>query len=321
MHGTDKPNRTMHEFELIAAIRRSCSKLPANGFEGIGDDCAVLPLPGGEALVFTCDALGEGVHFLRAATSPEELGAKALAVNLSDVASMGVRPVATLLALSLPDGLEEEWAERFIDGYTAFAERCDVALIGGDTTRSLDGIALSITAIGRGPLSQLKRRRDARPGDTIFVSDRLGASAAGLRDILEGRLHTPAAAIHRNPLPEIEAGEWLGRRSEVHAMMDISDGIASDLRHILEASEVGAEVELEAVPIAEGATLRDALCGGEDYKLLFTADGTAAESLARDFEAAFGRPLHPIGRISDSGLVWLRNGRPADETWQGFRHF
>lgn len=311
----------MHEFELIAAIRRRCCDLPANGFEGIGDDCAVLPLAGGEALVFTCDALGEGVHFLRAATPPEELGAKALAVNLSDVASMGVRPVATLLALSLPDGLEAGWAERFIDGYTALAERCGVALIGGDTTRSLDGIALSITAIGRGPQSQLKRRRDARPGDTIFVSDRLGASGAGLRDILDGRIDTPLAAIHRNPLPEIKAGEWLGKRSEVHAMMDLSDGIASDLRHILEASEVGAEVEVEAVPVAEGATLRDALCGGEDYKLLFTADGAAAEGLARDFEAAFGRPLYPIGRITASGLVWLRNGQPTDETWQGFRHF
>ncbi len=311
----------MHEFELIAAIRRSCCKLPANGFEGIGDDCAVLPLPGDEALVFTCDALGEGVHFLRAAASPEELGAKALAVNLSDVAAMGVRPVATLLALSLPAGLKEGWAERFIDGYTALAERCGVALVGGDTTRSIDGIALSVTAIGRGPLSQLKRRRDARPGDTIFVSGPLGASAAGLRDLLDGRIDTQLAAVHRNPLPEIEAGEWLGRRSEVHAMMDISDGIASDLRHILEASEVGAEVELETVPVAGGATLHDALCGGEDYKLLFTADCTAAKGLARDFEAAFGRPLHPIGRITGSGLVWLRNGRPTDEAWQGFRHF
>lgn len=311
----------MHEFELIAAIRRSCRKLPANGFEGIGDDCAVLPLPEGEALVFTCDALCEGVHFLREATSPEALGAKSLAVNLSDVAAMGLRPVATLLSLSLPEGLEEQWAGRFIEGYTQLAERFGVALIGGDTTRSIDGIALSVTAIGRGPAARIKRRRDARLGDTIFVSDRLGASGAGLRDLLEGRFDTPLAAIHRSPQPEIEAGSWLGARREVHAMMDLSDGIASDLRHILEASQVGAAVELDAIPVAEGATLRDALCGGEDYKLLFTAEGSAAERLADAFEAHFGRPLYPIGRITDDGLVWLRDGMPTEEQWQGFRHF
>lgn len=335
----------MGEFELIAAIRRTCDRLPSNGFEGIGDDCAVLPLPGGEALVFTSDALCEGVHFLRETTSPEELGAKTLAVNLSDVAAMGVRPVATLLSLSLPADLAEGWAARFIDGYARLAERWGVALVGGDTTASRHGVALSVTAIGRGPAASLKRRRDARIGDTIFVSDRLGASAAGLRDLVGGRPDTPAAAIHRVPEPEIEAGCWLGGRREVHAMMDLSDGLASDLRHILEESRAGAAIDLGAMPVAAGATLDDALGGGEDYKLLLTADAAEADRLAADFAARFGRPLYAVGRIvaaaelaarhnavADAAaahravdpaapLLWLRDGCPVEGDWQGFRHF
>lgn len=311
----------MGEFELIAAIRRRCTALPDNGFEGIGDDCAVLPAGDGEALVFTCDALCEGVHFLRDAITPEELGAKSLAVNLSDVAAMGVPPVATLLALSLPADLPADWAERFVAGYTALAARRGVALVGGDTTRSQQGVSIAVTAIGRGPAAQLKRRRDARVGDTIYVSAPLGASGAGLRDLLEGRPDTPLAAIHRAPEPELEAGPWLGRRREVHAMMDLSDGLASDLRHILAASGVGATIGLERIPVAAGATLDDALCGGEDYKLLFTAG--ADRSLTADFEAAFGRPLYAVGEIvaGPAEIGWLRDGRPVAGDWQGFRHF
>ncbi|MBQ8470559.1 MAG: thiamine-monophosphate kinase, partial [Alistipes sp.] len=159
----------MQEFEFIRHIHRHCEELPANGFEGIGDDCAVLEL-GDEALVFTADALMEGVHFLRHATSPRELGHKALAVNLSDVAAMGVRPVAVMLSISLPRDLDEGWSEAFIEGFTALAKQHQVALIGGDTTRSEQGIALSVTAIGRGPRTSLKRRREAHVGDTLLVT-------------------------------------------------------------------------------------------------------------------------------------------------------
>ena len=310
----------MNEFDLIAAIGRQAEQLPTNGFEGIGDDCAVLEW-GEEALVFTCDALSEGVHFLREATTPEELGHKTLAVNLSDVASMGVRPVAVMLSLSLPRELSEEWALRFMEGFTAHCKRYGVALIGGDTTRSEGGIQLSVTAIGRGAKSHLKRRRDARVGDCILVSAPLGGSAAGLSDILAHRYDTPLAHLHRNPQPEIEVGEWLGARTEVHAMMDLSDGLWSDLRHILKASDAGAEIELEALPIAEGATLHDAVTGGEEYRLLLTADSAATDHLLHDFEAHFGRTLYPIGRISDEGLVWLKKGEPTTIDWQGFAHF
>lgn len=311
----------MKEFTLISAIRQAAQALPDNGFEGIGDDCATLML-GDEALVFTLDTLCEGVHFLRAATPPRELGHKTLAVNLSDVAAMGVRPVAVLLSLSLPASIEEQWAAELMEGFLATARRYDVALIGGDTTRSESGIVLSVTAIGRGKADALKHRRDARNGDTVLVSDRLGGSAAGLRDLLRGALDSPLAVLHRNPEPEIEAGAWFGKRREVHAMMDLSDGLDSDLRHILEESGVGAEIELSQLPIDEGATLEDAVAGGEDYKLLLTADTASVAQLCRDFEATFGRPLYPIGRIvSGTTLTWLTHGRQTRPTWHGFAHF
>lgn len=311
----------MTEFGFIDHIRRRFADLPDQGFEGIGDDCAVLPL-GGEALVFTSDLLTEGVHFLRHATSARELGGKSLAVNLSDVAAMGARPVATLLSIALPPDASGVWAEEFMEGYRELSARFGTPLVGGDTTRSESGVTINVTAIGRSPLTHLKRRRDARPGDALFVAGELGASGAGLRDLLAGHPDTPPARIHRNPQPQVDEGIWLGGRPEVHAMMDLSDGLASDLRHILDESDCGAEVELERIPVAAGADLRTAACGGEDYKLLFTAAPTATRQLEEEFRARFGTPLHRIGRITErAGLTWLQAGSPVQLDWQGFTHY
>jgi len=312
----------MTEFGFIGSILALCADLPDNGFEGIGDDCAVLPVGGGESLVFTADLLTEGIHFLRAATTPEELGAKALAVNLSDVAAMGARPVATLLSLALPSETADRWASRFMEGYHALAARYGVALIGGDTSRSENGIAINVTAIGRAADDRLKRRNAASAGDTLFVTGPLGASGAGLRDILAGNYDTPAAAVHRNPTPKVDEGAWLGTRPEVHAMMDLSDGLASDIRHIMERSGVGAAIDLERIPVAADADLRTAACGGEDYQLLLTAAADRADRLAADFLARFGAPLRPLGRIeSGNRLRWLRNGREEELDWHGFAHY
>ena len=289
----------MTEFGFIDRIKDLFATLPDNGFEGIGDDCAILPVGGGESLVFTTDMLAEGVHFLRAATSSRELGRKSLAVNLSDVASMGARPVATLLSLSLPDDATGTWAEEFMQGYRELSQEFGVTLAGGDTTRSAAGITINVTAIGRAADTHIKRRSGARPGDVIFTAGALGASGTGLRDILAGRYDTPAAAVHRNPRPQVAEGVWLGQRHEVHAMMDISDGLASDIRHIMERSGVGAAIDTERIPAA--------------------AD---AERLAADFLARFGAPLHPVGRITDGReLEWFENGtlRPLD--WHGFTHY
>ena len=243
----------MTEFGFIDSIRRLFAELPDNGFEGIGDDCAVLPLGDGTSLLFTADLLTEGVHFLRAATSARELGRKSLAVNLSDIAAMGARPVATLLSLALPADAEDAWTAEFTEGYRELSARYGAALVGGDTTRSAGGITINVTAIGRAPDAHVKRRDAAREGDIVFVAGELGASGA-----------QPCT------LPD----------------------------------------------------LRTAACGGEDYKLLLTADPSAADRLAADYLARFGSPLYPLGRITARpGLVWLRDGRPEPLDWHGFEHF
>ncbi|MEG1885781.1 MAG: thiamine-phosphate kinase [Alistipes sp.] len=310
----------MTEFGLIEQIKTLFGTISSNGFEGIGDDCAIFSLGNGESLVFTTDMLVEDVHFLRAATSAEELGRKSLAVNLSDVAAMGAVPVATLLSVALPREMMGPWVADFMNGYHALSQQQGVALVGGDTTASTAGITISVTAIGRVKDKHLKRRCDAQVGDLLFVAGEVGESGAGLKEILAGHYDTPQAAVHRNPVPQIAEGIWLGGRSEVHAMMDISDGIASDVRHIMEQSHVGVEVDTEQIPTV--VELETALCAGEDYKLLFTADAEDAASLCANFSGHFGRDLYPIGRITDSQrLVWLRDGQPIQAEWQGFRHY
>ena len=312
----------MTEFGFIDHIAKLFGDLPLNSFEGIGDDCAVFGIGGGESLVFTADLVVEGVHFLRRATSAYDLGHKALAVNLSDVAAMGAKPVATILSVALPHDASQQWALDFMRGYHDLSKRFGVALIGGDTTRSEGGITINVTALGRIESSLIKRRSAAQVGDVVFVGDRLGASAAGLHDILEGRFQTDPAQIHRTPMPQIEEGQWLAQHDEVHAMMDLSDGLASDIRHIMALSKVGAELSLDEIPCAECADLKMAATGGEDYKLLFTVAAGKAEALAEQFFHEFHRRIYPVGRITPTQqLVWTKNGEPMNLDWRGFTHY
>lgn len=309
----------MTEFGLIESIKALFSTLPTNSFEGIGDDCAVLPI-GKESLLFTADMLVEDIHFKRELISPFDLGRKSLAVNLSDVASMGATPVATLLSLSLPKGGDPAWVEAFMEGYYSLSREYDVALIGGDTTSSTSQITINVTAIGRAPSQNIKRRADAQPTDAIFVTGHLGGSAAGLRDLLKGDVATSAAKIHCCPRARIEEGAWLGEQSCVRAMMDISDGVASDLCHIMKSSGVGAVVELSKLPTSYD--YHTALCGGEDYELLFTVERAAVDEFRVAFEQKFKTPLSQIGEIVDGGDVeWQLNGERYIEELMGFRHF
>ena len=314
----------MTEFGFIDKIRELFATIPSNGFEGIGDDCAVLPIGGDEALLFTSDALCEGVHFLRNATSAFEIGAKSATVNLSDIAAMGGRPIATLLSLSLPESAIGEWVEEFMQGYHSVSERYGVALVGGDTTGSDAGITISVTAIGKANIANIKRRSAAQVGDVVMVGGALGESAIGLRDILSGIHSTTSAIAHRNPTAQIAEGEWLGSQQSVHAMMDISDGFASDLQHILDLSRVGAVIDTELIPAANGE-IESAVCGGEDYKLLFTVSAEGADALVEAFEQRFGYRPYPIGTITESdshSIVWREHGKVvAHDNWHGFSHF
>ncbi len=313
----------MTEFELIARIGQLFAEVPRNGFEEPGDDCTVLSVGGGESLLLSTDLLTEGIHFLRGTTPPYELGRKALAVNLSDIAAMGGRTVATLLSVALPPDAAGEWAEAFLEGYRDLSSEEGVTLAGGDTTSSRRDITINVTVIGRAADSHIKRRSAALPGDVIVAAGRLGASGAGLRDLLAGNSDTPNARIHNAPVAQTAEGVWLGGRTEVHAMMDLSDGLASDLRHIMERSHVGAAIDVERIPVADGSDVVTAVTGGEDYKLLFTAASEALPELCRAFESRFGHPLYPIGAVTSpeaDGIVWLNHGERIRTDWHGYEH-
>ena len=318
--------RMYGEFDFIGDIREMFAKVPKRGFEGIGDDCAVLPM-GDEALLFTSDMLNEGVHFLTDKSTAFQIGYKALMVNISDVAAMGATPVATLLSLALPEERFGEWSHSFMKGYYEASKKYGVKLVGGDTTKSDSGVCISVTAIGRAPKANIKRRSKAKVGDVVMVTGELGASSAGLRDVLEGKLRTRNAKIHLMPEAQVLEGEWLGKQEAVHAMCDISDGVASDLQHILDESKKSAIVS--ALPVAKGAEWSDAFGGGEDYKLLITVDKSQADDLAKRFERKFGAPLYNIGRITKPNCDVYHIGIEQDNGkvlyssagWGGYHHF
>lgn len=307
------------EFSFIGDIAKMFGSLPHHGFEPIGDDCTVLNI-GDEALVMSTDMLIEDVHFLRGASSAEEVGYKSLMVNISDVAAMGATPTATLLSLSLPESAQGEWAEGFMRGFYEGCAKYGVALVGGDTTASRDKIAINVVAIGRAPSDNIKRRSAAHVGDIIAVTGKLGTSSKGLVDIMFGDLNTTAAKAHRRAQARIEEGAFLGTCEAVHAMMDISDGIASDIKHIMEESKVGAEIELSKIPT--DYDIRFATTGGEDYELLLTVAADKFEEVSGALLSATGTPLTAVGHITnDNTLHWTENGQSTEIELKGFTHF
>ena len=297
------------------------------GTVGIGDDCAVLPAGEGE-LLFSTDLLMEGVHFLRSESSPEDVGWKAAAVNLSDIAAMGGKPVATFLSIALPKDAQGEWAERFIEGYRQISSQYDVPLLGGDTTSSLRDIAVNVGILGRCQSGKRLMRSGAKVGETIYVTGPLGDSAAGLQAILKGIRRSEEVKTlierHKRPLPRVDAGVILIQSGKVGAMMDISDGIASDMRHIMKASKVGAVIALDRLPLsselisvcAEQGWDRYVLStsGGEDFELLFTGpDG---------LENELDIKVYPVGKIVDGNeLIWTVEGSAVDYDYMGYKHF
>lgn len=294
---------------------------------GIGDDCAVLPSGDGE-LLFSTDLLMEGVHFLRGESSAEDIGWKAAAVNLSDIAAMGGTPVATFLSIALPRDAQGDWAERFIEGYAQISRMYDVPLLGGDTTSSLRDIAVNVGILGRCPSGKRAMRSGAKPGETIYVTGHLGDSAGGLQAILKGidrnDMVQTLIARHKRPVPRVNEGRALMDSGKVGAMMDISDGIASDLRHIMKASGVGAVVRLDRLPCSRqlldvckehGWDIYElATSGGEDFELLLTGP----EGLENELDI----PLYPIGHItSGNELKWTIDNEEADQEFIGYKHF
>jgi thiamine-monophosphate kinase len=282
------------------------------------EDCAVIQAEEGKYLLFTTDALIEGVHFDLSYTDFYSLGIKLAVSNLSDIAAMGGDPRWALLTLGSPKPLEPEWVDPFMEGLVSTLERYSAYLIGGDTVKSpCYMLNLALTGETDSPLLRSK----ARPGDLIFVSKPLGESSAFLRYIKTyPQTEVPAnlKKAHLRPSPEIELGRAI--RKIAHACIDISDGLLLDLYRICTASEVSAEIDEDKIPLGYGVTLQDALSGGEDYALLFTIP---QENL-KDLERKKTKDLYKIGKIlKGKGKIILKTqrGETREVPPLGFDHF
>ncbi len=313
------------EFELIR--RYFADTRPGRGDTalGIGDDAALLRPPAGLELAVTTDTLLAGVHFLPG-VDPATLGHKVLAVNLSDLAAMGAEPAWCLLALTLP-AADEDWLRRFSGGFRDLARAHGVDLVGGDTTRG--PLSITVQAIGLVPPGQALGRSGARPGDLIYVSGPLGSAGLGLA-MQQGTvlpLDPPTVAALETPQPRCALGRAL--RGLASACIDVSDGLAADLGHLLTASRVGARLLYEQVPlsdrvrrhIASGGDAALPLMAGDDYELCFTiprARRREADELLRRLELAGGC----IGEVEEQpGLRIFRHGAPLTLQKKGYDHF
>jgi thiamine-monophosphate kinase len=325
------------EFGLIARFSPAFLKKLPRGVVGIGDDCAVLPWRRGQRLLVTTDMLIEDSHFLRAAISPRDLGDKSMAVNLSDIASMGGRPRWAFLSLGIPADVEVEWIDEFFAGIARCARAVGLRLVGGDTTKSPDRLVINIAVLGTIRADRVKHRSGAKPGDIIVVTGNLGDSGGGLRVLLEQRRRGGdenfLVQAHHRPRAHLTEGAWLAARSGGTAMMDVSDGIDSDLHRIMERSRCGAAVDLERLPLSRPLRrsaakygwdpYEVAASGGEDYCLLATIAPPAFKNIATAFRKKFGRRLAAIGEITPPrrGLSYRLAGRPASLGRAGFDHF
>jgi len=291
----------------------------------MGDDCAVLPIRRGHQALVTTDFSLEDVHFRRAWHPAESVGHRCLARGLSDITAMGGEPLAAFLSLALPRDLPQSWVDGFLGGLLKLAKAFKVTLAGGDTAQSPGGVLADIVVLGSVPNGRAVLRSGARPGDRIYVTGELGASAAALDLLSRGKKIRPRDfPRHFHPMPRIEAGRFLREKGLASSMIDISDGLSSDLGHICEESGVGAEIESASLPVAavgksaRRVDLRLALHGGEDYELLFTA---AARKKVPSQIAGVG--VRQIGVVIRRQSVWLRdeNGLKQELTPQGWEHF
>ena len=287
-------------------------------------------VPGtGEQLAVSTDTLVESVHFLPA-VDPAALGHKALAVNLSDLAACGARPRAFFLALALP-AVDEAWLAAFSRGLLALADAHDCVLAGGDTTRSPQGVVITITVMGTVPRGQALLRSGARPGDEVWVSGTLGDAALGLALRQTGSTTgaDAAAAMERLERPQPQIALGLALRGLATAAIDVSDGLLGDLGHIVERSAVGARVDWSRVPRSaavrgapEADQRRYALAGGDDYELLFTAPAARRGEVERAAAGA-GAQVTRIGEVTSTGRLEVvdAEGRAMDTAPRAFDHF
>ena len=330
---------TLGEFGLIDLIQ-----IPAHQPEqlvlGIGDDCAVLPFDNQQYQLVSCDLLMEDVHFIRSRIDARQLGYKAVAVNLSDVAAMGGKPVHITLSMALPDDYTvEEW-QSFYQGVEDICEKYQVNVIGGDTTSSKRGLAINVTVLGLVERENLHLRRDAKLGDVVFVTGSLGGSRAGLELILRDDIVIEEAErqhllqCHCQPEPCCKEIQVLNRLAgeALHGLNDISDGLLSESSEIAEASNVALILQAEQIPVdvacakvaaqAGKTGLQWALTGGEDYQLVGTMDAAKAEEICARYVQETGKQIYIVGKVEAGSGVYLEDkaGRQAAGA-KGYNHF
>ena len=322
---------------LIERIRQRLGPPPKDVLVGVGDDAAAVTWTRG-TLLLTTDMLLEEVHFRRSTATLREIGAKSLAVNLSDIAAMGGEPRFAVVALAVPPAMRVVDVDELYAGLEDMARGHAVALLGGDTCAAPHQMVLTVTVAGHTDGAPLCRR-GARPGDAILVTGVLGAAAAGLAALERGTVPVAADVVkplqhaHRMPTPRVREGRLIHASGAATAMIDLSDGLATDLAHIARESGVGAEVRLAALPVSDGTRQLAAVLGidpwswavsgGEDYELLLTAMPQHAATLATRVTTETGTPVSVIGEVrpADEGVRFLDEGRRQVPVRPGFDHF
>jgi thiamine-monophosphate kinase len=314
------------EKALIEQIRRYFGGRRARQLiTGIGDDCAILRVPPGHEVLLTTDFSLEGIHFRREWHPPQSVGHRCLARGLSDIAAMGGEAIAAFLSLALPKDLPQAWVDQFMKGFLKLARKFRVTLAGGDTAESPNGVLADIVVLGSVPRGKAVRRSGARPGDRIYVTGKLGGSSATLDLLRKGRRPSPSSfPWHFYPVPRLEVGRALREKRLASAMIDLSDGLSTDLGHICEESGAGACIQAEAIPRAEigkrgyAVDLSQALHGGEDYELLFTVPPRPLRMPSKIADIA----ITQIGEITrEKPLLLLRGSKRKELHPQGWEHF
>lgn len=306
------------EFEFIERIGRKYS------LKKIGDDCAVLPKDVKTDLVITTDLLIEEIDFRMKWTTPEFLGHKALAVSLSDIAAMGAKPVWAMLSIGIPAKIwKTDFVEKFYDGWFGLANKFVVELVGGDVSRTPEHIVIDSIVAGDVRKGKAVLRSGAKPGDLIFVTGELGGAAAGLKLLEDGERYEKSK--YKNlllrqlaPNPQTELGRIIGEGNLATSMIDLSDGLSSDLAHLCRASRVGAKIFAGKIPLA--GELFFALNGGEDFELLFTASSKKYFQIEKELK---NHRISPIGKITANAETIELIADEKSEILQpkGFRHF
>ncbi|MDM8552368.1 thiamine-phosphate kinase [Desulfobacterales bacterium HSG2] len=330
--------KSVGEFGFIKRISQGCLIRPQHILKGIGDDAAAFASEPGQITLLTTDLLVERIHFLRNATSGYNLGYKSLAVNLSDIAAMGGTAREAFVSIAIPEECETDYLEDLYKGMKHLAAEFDVNILGGDTTGSKADLIINIALTGIAPREEILYRHTARAGDRICSTGFLGDSRAGLHLILndiatESDEFGQLSDAHLLPRPCLREGRFLARQDGVHAAIDVSDGLSSDLGHIAKQSRVGVRLYAEKIPVSKNLKafcasfnsdpLEYAIAGGEDYTLLCTISPDKADAVSENYLREFGRPLYLIGEVTVSErmeLIWP-DGQIKPITSSGWDHF